>query len=81
MAKILWAFDILPGRDTADEVIENDLSWETGTDGGIIVTPRPFACELRLRSSSKKEVIWQEFNEAEKTIFPKYLVPGEQNGD
>ena len=77
MTKILWAFDILPGHDTEGEVIENDLSWETGTDGGIIVAPRPFACELRLRSAKRKEVIWREFNDAEKTVFPKYLVPEE----
>lgn len=75
IAKIIWAFDVLPGRDSTGQVIENDLSWETGTDGGIIVTPKPFACELHLRSTKKKEVIWSEFKSAENNVFPKYLVP------
>lgn len=77
ISKILWAFDILPGRDAAGQAIENDLSWETGTDGGIIVLPRPFACELRLRSAKRKAVVSQEFKDAEKTVFPKYSVPEE----
>jgi cytochrome P450 family 619 len=75
LAKIIWAFDILPPRDTTGKVIENDMSWETGFEGGIIVNARPFACELQLRSEKRKETIFREFSEAEQNLFPTYLVP------
>lgn len=77
LAKLIWAFDILPGRDEAGNLIDNDISWETGTNGGIIVLPKPFSCELRPRSEKKKETIFREFGEAERNLFPKYEVPAE----
>ena len=75
LAKIIWAFDVLSACDATGNVIENDMSWETGFEGGIIATPVPFACELRLRSEKRKETIFREFSEAEQTLFPQYLVP------
>lgn len=75
LAKIIWAFDISPGRDTKGNLIGPDISHETGYIGGIIVTPQDFHCELRSRSGKRKEVILSEFREAEKNVFPKYHVP------
>jgi len=77
IAKIVWAFDIHPGRDEEGNVIEPDISHETGYEGGIIVTPRPFSCELRPRSEKRKATILHEFVEAEKNVFPKYQTPSE----
>lgn len=75
IAKIMWAFDVLPGRDEAGKVINNDLSWETGTNGGIIVLPKPFGCDLRPRSEKRKQTVFREFAEAEQNVFLKYEVP------
>ena len=75
IAKIVWAFDISPGRDEEGKVIEPDISHETGYEGGIIVTPAKFSCELQPRSDNRKETILGEFAEAEKNIFPKYQTP------
>ncbi len=72
IAKIIWAFDIFPANDTQGKVIEPDISHETGYEGGIIVTPKPFLCDLRSRSEKRKETILREFAEAKKNIFPKY---------
>lgn len=76
LAKIIWAFDIQSGRDETGAVIENDLSW-AGTDGGVIVLPKPFKCDLAPRSDERRQTILREFQDAESTIFPKYLVPEE----
>jgi len=74
-SKILWAFDIGPGRDDSGNLVEPDISSETGYQDGVVLGPEPFKSEIRPRSTKRVETIMREFSAAEKNIFPKYQVP------
>jgi cytochrome P450 len=64
LSKLIWSFDILPTRryDTFDY-----------TDG-FNIRPRPFQCQILVRSEVQKQVLEKEMKEAEKYMakFPAY---------
>jgi cytochrome P450 len=64
LSKLIWAFDIVSTRtyDTFDY-----------TDG-FNVRPRPFECDIRVRSEAHRQVLEAEMKEAEKemAMFPAY---------
>lgn len=72
IANILWAFDILPGRDKSGNIIEPDISSESGYEAGVLVAPKRFDCILKPRSRVRVETIMREFAEAERQVFPNY---------
>lgn len=64
LSKLVWSFDILPTRtyDTFDY-----------TDG-FNIRPRPFQCQIRVRSEGREQILEQEMKEAEIYMakFPAY---------
>ena len=64
LSKLIWSFNILPTRtyDTFDY-----------TDG-FNIRPRPFQCQIRIRSDVHRKVLERELVEAEKEMekFPAY---------
>lgn len=64
LAKILWAFDVLPATPTADEL---DLSVETGFVQGLITFhPKNLDVSLRLRPGRSKQDIMDHYAETYK---------------
>ena len=59
MAKILWAFDVLP-----PEGKEIDLSLETGFVQKTAMTPKDFDVILKLRDGRSKEDIMDHYSQA-----------------
>jgi hypothetical protein len=67
LSKLIWAFDILPlGGETYNAM---DI-----VSAGIIYKPKPFKCRFEIRSEKHQEVLWEEFQEAEKVLeaFPAF---------
>lgn len=60
LAKILWAFDILPIKGR-----EYDTFAYTE---GFNIRPRKFECEIRVRSAAHKEVLEKELEDAEAVL-------------
>lgn len=75
MAKLVWAFDIGPGRDGSGERIEPDVGPDAYSSG-FLVCAEDFPCEITLRSEARKETILKEFEMA-KTVFARYETPKE----
>lgn len=78
MAKLLWAFEIGPGRDGGGRVIEPDLDPVTGYCEGFLVCANDFGAEFRVRGEGRREAILREFGEAEREIFGRYEAGGEE---
>ncbi|KAK5655502.1 hypothetical protein OQA88_5773 [Cercophora sp. LCS_1] len=77
IAKLVWAFNIGPGKDAAGKVIEPDVSHETGYCSGFLVCAEDFPCTITLRSEARKETILREAERARTEIFSKYETPKE----
>ncbi|KAF2184133.1 cytochrome P450 [Zopfia rhizophila CBS 207.26] len=60
LAKILWAFDILP--------IEGRRYDTFAYTEGFNIRPRPFECDIKVRSEAHREVLEQEQKEAEAVL-------------
>ncbi|KAK0657876.1 cytochrome P450 [Cercophora newfieldiana] len=76
-AKLVWAFDILPGRDASGKRVEPDVSCETGYCSGFLVCAEDFPCEVSLRSEARRETILREVERARIEVFSKYEAPKE----
>lgn len=74
-AKIMWAFDIRPGKDENGNEAKIDVDLHTGYEEGIIIEPIPFKCDIQPRSERRKQVIMEELALVKANIFPKYEVP------
>ena len=74
IAKLIWAFDIEPGVDSAGNVIEPDMDPETGYSEGFLICARDFPCKITSRSEARRETIESEFNKAEREIFSRYEI-------
>lgn len=75
VSKLVWAFDILPGKDSiSGEQLsreEIDDSIDTAWTSGFLTAPKKFPLELRVRSAMHKDVIGRELGEA-RTTFQQY---------
>jgi hypothetical protein len=67
IAKLLWAFDIKPGKD-----MEVDVDPVTAYSEGFLTCAHPYGCEVEVRSEGRKETILREFQKAEEDSFSKY---------
>ncbi len=65
MAKLAWAFDILP--DSA--VVDADI--QTAYTDGFLVSPKEFPVRFICRSQVQKAVLMKEFEMA-KAVFARY---------
>lgn len=72
MAKLLWAFDILPVTEPDGSVRKYDTFAYTE---GFNIRPRPFECVIRVRSAKHREVLEREMQDAEKVRerFPPFV--------
>lgn len=72
MAKVLWGFDIKPGKT------KPDTNPSTGYCEGFLVCANDFDAQFKVRSEEKRKTILREFEEAEKDVFGKYHAVGEE---
>jgi cytochrome P450 len=61
MARLLWAFDILPPHDSAGNPILPDTS---EFEEGLVIHPRPFTFHFKLRRESARALIDEEYAQA-----------------
>ena len=76
MAKLLWAFEIGPGKDDKGNIVKPDLDPVTGYSEGFLVCANDFNAEFRIRGSVRKDVVMREFGEVEKDVFGKFEACG-----
>ena len=72
MAKLLWAFSFAEKRDVQGRVIPVNVDAATGYSTGLLRSPIPFDCEIKLRSEARQETILKEYAQAEENIFSQY---------
>ncbi|KAJ5669213.1 hypothetical protein N7462_010283 [Penicillium macrosclerotiorum] len=73
IAKIVWAFDISAGVDEKTGLpIIPDVNPQTGYKEGLVLTARPFSCDISVRSEARRATILQEFEKAERDIFSQF---------
>ncbi|KAE8448861.1 hypothetical protein EG329_008863 [Mollisiaceae sp. DMI_Dod_QoI] len=75
MAKLLWGFNISPGRDEKGDVKrseEVDVDPIRAYSEGFLVCAHPFGCEFTVRSEKRRETILKEFEAAERDVFSNY---------
>jgi cytochrome P450 len=64
IARILWAFDILPGLDESGNEIPPDTeAYEVGVS---LTSPKPFKARFVVRGEQKREMIIEEWKQARK---------------
>jgi len=74
IAKMLWAFKFEPSLGEDGNVVEPDVSNETGYSAGFLVCACPFGCKVTPRSDVRRATILKEFEDAKK-VFAKYETP------
>jgi hypothetical protein len=75
MAKLLWGFDITPGKDENGRVKSSEsvvVDPVAAYNEGFLVCAHPFSCEFTVRSENRRETILNEYETAERDIFSKY---------
>ena len=77
MAKLLWAYDITPGKDEKGGVVTPDTDPVTGYCEGFLVCANDFKADFAVRGEKRKETILREFDEAE-SVFAKYAAAGDE---
>lgn len=73
MSKLLWAFNIGPGKDSG----KPDTNPTTGYCEGFLVCANDFNASFQVRGN-REETIWKEFEEAQEE-FEKYQPTGEES--
>ncbi|KAK3322656.1 cytochrome P450 [Apodospora peruviana] len=76
IAKIVWAFDISPGKDATGKTVEPDVSHETGYCAGFLVCAEDFPCTVTPRSEARRTTILRE-SDAARVVFSRYETPKE----
>lgn len=71
MAKLLWAFDMLPGLDESGHEPPVNTDPRTAYCEGFLVCAFPFDARFHIRGKEREGAILREFGEAEK-VFAKY---------
>lgn len=72
MAKLLWAFEFSEAKDPSGKPIPLDVDSQTAYSEGFLHCPKPFACEIRIRSDARRATIMSEYAIAKKTVFCEY---------
>jgi len=72
IAKLIWAFDILPGLDAQGNTIEPDLDPRTGYCEGFLVCANDFPCRIKLRSPARRDTIMKEYEKAQVEVFSQF---------
>ena len=72
MVKLLWGFEIKPGKKALDT---NPV---TGYSEGFLVCANDFDATFEVRGKERQETILREFEEAERDVFGKYQPVGEE---
>lgn len=72
MAKLLWAFNMKPGKTKVD------TDPVTGYCEGFLVCCYDFDAEFEVRGEKKKETILREFEEADRDVFGKFPLTGDE---
>lgn len=67
MARILWAFDIVPVNDAQGKPILPDIEELTQ---GLVVLPQPFKVQFKPRSEKRRQLVEQEWAQAEELLDP-----------
>ncbi|OIW27060.1 putative cytochrome P450 [Coniochaeta ligniaria NRRL 30616] len=76
MAKLVWAFDIGPGRDASGKVIEPNVG-QDAYSSGFLVCAEDFPCTITMRSEERKATILREYETAKTQVFSRYETPKE----
>lgn len=71
MAKLLWAFDMLPGVDQKGQEMRVDTDARTAYCEGFLVCAYDFPARFRVRGEEREKAVLREFDEGEST-FRKY---------
>ncbi|KAK4182348.1 phenol 2-monooxygenase [Podospora australis] len=77
IAKLVWAFNVGPGRDEKGNVIEPDVSNESGYCSGFLVCAEDFPATIELRSERRKQTILSECERARVEVFSRFDTPKE----
>ncbi|KAK4161037.1 phenol 2-monooxygenase [Cladorrhinum sp. PSN259] len=77
IAKLVWAFDIGPGKDENGKDVEPDVSNEKGYCTGFLVCAEDFPCMVTLRGEERRRTILRESDKAKAEVFSKYETPKE----
>lgn len=77
MAKLLWAFEMLPGKDADGNTVQPDTDPVTGYCEGFLVCVNDFKANFKVRGEDRKETIMREFGEVE-GLFEKFNATGEE---
>ena len=72
MAKLLWAFEFSESKDENGNAIPLDVDPQSAYLEGFLRCPKPFDCDIRVRSAARRATIMKEFDEAQDNIFSKY---------
>lgn len=72
IAKLLWAFEIAPGKDESGNIIEPDVDAATAYSTGFLICAKPYALEIKPRSEARRATIMREQKAAEQSIFSQY---------
>lgn len=70
MAKMLWGFDIKPGKT------KPDTDPTTGYSEGFLVCANDFDADWQVRGEERKATILREYEEADREVFGKYQAVG-----
>lgn len=71
MAKLLWAFHMLPEVDESGQDIPVNTDPRTAYCEGFLVCAYDFPARFRIRGQERRETVLREFGEVE-TVFAKY---------
>jgi cytochrome P450 len=75
MAKLIWAFNIEPGRDENGRPIEPSFDPSTDYTDGFVTSPKDFPCIITPRSEKRRETIMREYQVAQEEVFSQLDLP------
>ncbi|KAI6955817.1 hypothetical protein KC332_g18351 [Hortaea werneckii] len=81
MAKLLWGYNILPGkRDREGQLadLDPDLDPRTGYSAGFLVCAKDFEANFEVRGREREATIRREFEEAQGEVFGRFEACGEE---
>ncbi|KAK3702421.1 hypothetical protein LTR37_014887 [Vermiconidia calcicola] len=73
MAKLLWAYNIKPGKTGRP-----DTDPVTGYCEGFLVCANDFDAEFEVRGEKRRKTILREYEEAERDVFPRFERVGKE---
>lgn len=72
MAKLLWAFEFSENKDKFGNTIPLDVDPTTAYSEGLLHCPKPFACEIKIRSDARRATVMREFDKVERDVLCKF---------